>query len=157
MAGKPQKTDNSEFLKIAGSFSKYSDLTKDGKDIVGAIIDKCAGKNGYPRAKIYYVLFKCSEISKERVKYWLDYYAATHKNDSLQTDDNVRKILTITKQLSKAFVEAHQKGVELFKKAKVGEYYLTPVEKYTIDQMHNNGMSAQEMILALQKMIDDAK
>ncbi|HAV1973381.1 TPA: hypothetical protein JG946_003741 [Enterobacter hormaechei subsp. steigerwaltii] len=157
MAGKPQKTDNSPFLNIAGSFSKYSDLTTDGKDIVGAVIDKCAGKNGYPRDKIYYVLYKCTEISKARVKYWLDYYAGTHKGESLPTDDTVRKIYTITKQLSQAFVEAHQRGVVLFKKAKPGEYYLTPVQKYTLDQMHNNGMSAQEMIQALQKMIDDAK
>ncbi|EPJ5531496.1 hypothetical protein PWK94_005293, partial [Serratia marcescens] len=71
MAGKQQKTDNSKFISIAGNNSKYSDLTTEGKAIVIDIIGKCAGKKGYPKEKVYYVLFNCTEISRDRVKYWL--------------------------------------------------------------------------------------
>ncbi|KDT75437.1 hypothetical protein AC59_1292 [Escherichia coli 3-373-03_S3_C3] len=53
-------------------------------------------------------------------------------------------------------VEAHNNGVKLFKTAQDGMYYITPVQKYEIDKMYDSGLSAQEMITALQKMIDES-
>ncbi|MEN4047055.1 hypothetical protein P9A10_00285 [Serratia marcescens] len=154
MAGKQQKTDNSKFISIAGNNSKYSDLTTEGKTIVIDIIDKCAGKKGYPKEKVYYVLFNCTEISRDRVKYWLQYYPS---GDSIPSENTVRKFLTITKQLSEAMVDAHTKGIKLFKTSKAGHYYPTTVQKCQLDKLYSNGGSAQEMIEVLQKMIDDAK
>lgn len=154
MAGKQQDFDNTPFINLAGNFSKYSDLTQDGKNIVNEIISKCAGKKGYPKEKVYYVLFNCSSINRDRVKYWLQYWHGLHPNDSAPSDNTVRKFLTITKQLSTAMVEAHSNGVKLFKNAEDGLYYLTPVQKYNIDKMYLDGLSAQEMIIALQQMID---
>ncbi|MDS0826521.1 MULTISPECIES: hypothetical protein [Serratia] len=154
MAGKQQKTDNSKFISIAGNNSKYSDLTTEGKAIVIDIISKCAGKKGYPKEKVYYVLFNCTEISRDRVKYWLQYYPS---DDSMPSENTVRKFLTITKQLSEAMVDAHTKGIKLFKTSKAGHYYPTTVQKYQLDKLYSNGGSAQEMIEVLQKMIDDAK
>ncbi|HBV9082915.1 hypothetical protein QZQ56_17305 [Serratia marcescens] len=137
MAGKQQKKDNSKFISIAGNNSKYSDLTTEGKAIVIDIINKCAGKKGYPKEKVYYVLFNCTEI--------------------MPTENTVRKFLTITKQLSEAMVDTHTKGIKLFKTPKAGHYYPTTVQKYQLDKLYSNGGSAQEMIEVLQKMIDDAK
>ncbi|MFI7973814.1 hypothetical protein [Serratia marcescens] len=154
MAGKQQKTDNSKFISIAGNNSKYSDLTTEGKAIVIDIIGKCAGKKGYPKEKVYYVLFNCTEISRDRVKYWLQYYPS---DDSMPSENTVRKFLTITKQLSEAMVDAHTKGIKLFKNSKDGHYYPTTVQKYQLDKLYNDGGSAQEMIELLQKLIDDAK
>lgn len=154
MAGKQQKTDNSKFISIAGNNSKYSDLTTEGKAIVIDIIGKCAGKKGYPKEKVYYVLFNCTEISRDRVKYWLQYYSS---DDSMPSENTVRKFLTITKQLSEAMVDAHTKGIKLFKTSKAGHYYPTTVQKYQLDKLYNDGASAQELIEVLQKMIDDAK
>ncbi|EKP8491805.1 hypothetical protein P3184_004630, partial [Escherichia coli] len=57
MAGKKQNFDNSEFKSLAGNFKEYNDLTIEGKRIVIEIITKCAGKKGYPKDKVYYVLF----------------------------------------------------------------------------------------------------
>lgn len=151
MAGKQQKTDNSKFISIAGNNSKYSDLTTEGKAIVIDIIDKCAGKKGYPKEKVYYVLFNCTEISRDRVKYWLQYYPS---DDSMPSENTVRKFLTITKQLSEAMVDAHTKGIKLFKTSKAGHYYPTTVQKYQLDKLYNDGASAQELIEALQNMID---
>ncbi|HGM5577261.1 TPA: hypothetical protein ACKP8B_004118 [Serratia marcescens] len=151
MAGKQQKTDNSKFISIAGNNSKYSDLTTEGKAIVIDIIGKCAGKKGYPKEKVYYVLFNCTEISRDRVKYWLQYYPS---DDSLPTENTVRKFLTITKQLSEAMVDAHSRGIKLFKTSKNGHYYPTTVQKYQLDKLYNDGASAQELIEALQNMID---
>lgn len=156
MAGKKQKFDNSQFINIAGGFSEYKDLTIEGRNIVGAIIDKCAGTKGYPREKVYYVLYHCHEITRDSVMYWLQYFYGLSKNDSAPNDNTARKFVTITKQLSVAMVQAHKEGVKLFKSQKDGMYYPTPVQKYEIDKMYNNGLSAQEMILALQKMIDDS-
>ncbi|QUY50337.1 hypothetical protein JK621_09405 [Serratia plymuthica] len=157
MAGKQQKTDNSKFISIAGNNHKYSDLTTEGKSIVIDVISKCAGKKGYPKEKVYFVLFNCTEISRDRVKYWLQYYYGKTSGDSAPTEDTVRKFLTITKQLSAAMVDAHTKGVKLFKNSKDGHCYLTPVQKYRIDKIYNDGGSAEEMIVLIQKMIDDAK
>ncbi|MER2939278.1 MULTISPECIES: hypothetical protein [Serratia] len=151
MAGKQQKTDNSKFISIAGNNSKYSDLTTEGKAIVIDIIGKCAGKKGYPKEKVYYVLFNCTEISRDRVKYWLQYYPS---DDSMPSENTVRKFLTITKQLSEAMVDAHTKGIKLFKTSKAGHYYPTTVQKYQLDKLYNDGASAQELIEALQNMID---
>jgi len=156
MAGKKQNFDNSEFISIAGNFKKYSDLTIDGKRIVMEIINKCAGKKGYPKEKVYYVLFHCSELNRDTIKYWLQHYYGLNKNDSAPTDNTVRKFLTMTKQLSVAMVEAHKNGVKLFKTAQDGMYYLTASQKYEMDMMHEKGLSAQEMIMALQVMIDDS-
>lgn len=157
MAGKQQKTDNSKFISIAGNNSKYSDLTTEGKAIVIDIIGKCAGDKGYPKEKVYYVLFNCTEISRDRVKYWLQYYYGKISGDSPPTEHTVRKFLTITKQLSAAMVDAHTKGIKLFKNSKDGHYYPTTVQKYQLDKLYNDGGSAQEMIELLQKLIDDAK
>ncbi|MBH2758655.1 hypothetical protein [Serratia ureilytica] len=151
MAGKQQKTDNSKFISIAGNNSKYSDLTTEGKAIVIDIIGKCAGKKGYPKEKVYYVLFNCTEISRDRVKYWLQYYPS---DDSMPSENTVRKFLTITKQLSEAMVDAHTKGIKLFKTSKAGHYCPTTVQKYQLDKLYNDGASAQELIEALQNMID---
>ncbi|MBB1583217.1 hypothetical protein [Serratia sp. OS31] len=157
MAGKQQKTDNSKFISIAGNNSKYSDLTTEGKAIVIDIINKCAGKKGYQKEKVYYVLFNCTEISRDRVKYWLQYYYGKTSGDSAPTEDTVRKFLTITKQLSASLVIANTKGIKLFKTSKDGHYYPTTVQKYQIDKLYNDGGSAQELIEVLQRMIDDAK
>lgn len=155
MAGKQQNFDNSEFISLAGNFKKYSDLTIEGKRIVINIITKCAGKKGYPKEKVYFVLFNCTKVNRDSIKYWLQYYYGLHKNETPPSDNTVRKFLTITKQLSVAMVEAHNNGIKLFKTAQDGMYYLTPVQKYEIDQLHESGLSAQEIIIALQKMIDD--
>jgi len=158
MAGKKQVYDNSPFLMIAGNFSKYSDLTPEGKEIVGSIISKCAGRDGYPVSKVYYVLYNCTSIDRDAVMYWLQRYYAERKNESLPNDNTARKFLTITKQLSAAFVEAHSKGVQLFKKQKEGHTYMTPVQKYNVDKMYNSGASVQEIIQFLQEITnDDAK
>ncbi|EPA6639113.1 hypothetical protein ACTVPA_09360 [Serratia bockelmannii] len=154
MAGKQQKTDNSKFISIAGNNSKYSDLTTEGKAIVIDIISKCAGKKGYPKEKVYYVLFNCTEISRDRVKYWLQYYNGLHRDDSPPSDYTIRKFLTITKQLSVAMVEAHTKGIKLFKTSKAGHYYPTTVQMYQLNKLYNDGASAQELIEVLQNMID---
>ncbi|MDH1372022.1 hypothetical protein [Enterobacter kobei] len=156
MAGKKQKFDNSQFTNIAGGFGNYNDLTTEGKNIVGDIIDKCAGTKGYPRKKVYYVLYNCHEITRDSVMYWLQYFYGMNKDDSAPNDNTARKFVTITKQLSVAMVKAHNEGVKLFKHQKEGMYYPTPVQKYELDKMYNDGLSAQEMILALQKMIDDS-
>jgi len=156
MAGKKQNFDNSEFKSLAGNFKNYTDLTIEGKRIVIDIITKCAGKKGYPKAKVYYVLFNCLQVNRDSIRCWLQYYNGLHKDDSLPSDNTVRKFLTITKQLSVAMVEAHNNGVKLFKTAQDGMYYITPVQKYEIDNMYDSGLSAQEMITALQKMIDDS-
>lgn len=87
----------------------------------------------------------------------LQYYFGSNKDDSLPNDNTARKFVTITKQLSDAMVKAHNDGVKLFKQQKQGMYYPTPVQKYELDKMYNDGLSAEEMIIALQKMIDDAK
>ncbi len=156
MAGKKQTFDNSEFVKIAGSFSKYSDLTGDAKNIVNDIITKCAGKKGYPHKKVYYVLFNCMKVNTDTIKYHLDCYYGTHKEQALPTTYTIRKFLTIIKQLSVALVEAHQNGVKLFKTAKEGQYYLSPSEKYTIDKAYCDGASGQELMTLIQQMIDDS-
>ncbi|ENT6811843.1 hypothetical protein [Enterobacter kobei] len=156
MAGKQQNFDNSEFISLAGNFSRFSDLTIEGKRIVIDIITKCSGKKGYPKEKVYYVLFNCLIVSRDSVKYWLQHYYGLHTSDTSPSDNTVRKFLTITKQLSVAMVEAHNNGVRLFKTAQDGLYYLTPVQKYEIDKMYDSGLSAQEMIIELQKMIDDS-
>lgn len=156
MAGKKQKFDNSQFINIAGGFSEYKDLTIEGRNIVGDIIDKCAGAKGYPRDKVYYVLYHCHEITRDRVMYWLQYFYGINSGDTAPNDYTARKFVTITKQLSNALVKAHGEGVKLFKQQKDGMYYPTPVQKYELDKMYNDGLSAQEMILALQKMIDDS-
>lgn len=156
MAGKPQTFQN-EFPYIAGDFDRYSKLTKEGKDIVKAVITKCAGAKGYPVSKVYYVLFNCTKVTKLSIKQWLDRYYGLHSNDSLPTDSTVRKFFTIIKQLSVAMMEAHNRGVKLFKAAEPGLTYLTPQQKYEMDMMYTNGKSAQEMIEALQAMIDSAK
>ncbi|EKN3401914.1 hypothetical protein AB5J03_001192 [Yersinia enterocolitica] len=156
MAGKKQNFDNSEFKSLAGNFKKYNDLTIEGKRIVIEIIRKCAGKKGYPKEKVYYVLFNCWNVNRDSIKYWLDYYFGLHNNDTLPSDNTVRKFLTITKQLSVAMVEAHNSGVKLFRTTQDGLYYLTPVQKYEIDKMYDSGLSAQEMVTALQKVIDDS-
>lgn len=155
MARTPTKTDNTPFIKIAGNFKKYSDLTQEGKNIVLDIISESAGEKKYPAKKAYYVLFNCTEISKQTVKYWLQRYYAENSNESAPTDSTVRKFLTITKKLSVALVDAHSRGVKLFKVAKDGMCYLSPVQKYTIDKMYNNGASAEELIIELQKIIDN--
>ncbi|MCS4317837.1 MULTISPECIES: hypothetical protein [Serratia] len=157
MAGKQQKIDNSKLIRIAGNNSKYSDLTTEGKAIVIDVISKCAGKKGYPKEKVYFVLFNCTEISRDTVKHWLQYYYGKNSGDSVPTESTVRKFLTITKQISEAMVDANTKGIKLFKISKDGHYYPTTVQKYQIDKMYNNGASAQEMIEELQRMIDDAK
>lgn len=156
MAGKKQNFDNSEFISLAGNFKSYSDLTTEGKRVVIDIITKCAGKKGYPKEKVYYVLFNCLKVNRDSIKYWLQYYNGLHRDDSPPSDYTIRKFLTITKQLSVAMVEAHNNGVKLFKTAQDGMYYITPVQKYEIDKMYDSGLSAQEMITALQKMIDDS-
>ncbi len=156
MAGKKQNFDNSEFISLAGNFKSYSDLTIEGKRIVIDIITKCAGKKGYPKEKVYYVLFNCLKVNRDSIKYWLQYYNGLHRDDSPSSDYTIRKFLTITKQLSVAMVEAHNNGVKLFKTAQDGMYYITPVQKYEIDKMYDSGLPAQEMITALQKMIDDS-
>ncbi|MCU7365980.1 hypothetical protein N5E15_05055 [Pantoea stewartii] len=156
MAGKRQNFDNTEFKNIAGNFSSYDDLTLNGKKIVNEIITKCSGKKGYPHKKVYYVLFNIFEVNIDTIKYWLDYYSAKYKEDSLPTINTVRKFLTIIKQLSVALVTAHKEGVRLFKAAQDGHYYLTPVDKCEIDKMNDNGASAQEIIAVLQHMIDDS-
>ncbi|HED1423563.1 TPA: hypothetical protein R4S80_000308 [Klebsiella michiganensis] len=156
MSGKQQKTDNSQFLKIAGNFRKYSDLTQDGKNIVQEVISKCACAKKYPAKKVYYVLYNCTEISRDRIMFWLQRYYAEHKDEALPNDNTARKFLTMAKQLSKELVDAHNKGVKIYKAAQDGMYYLTPVQKYEIDKMYNNGLSAQEIIIALQKIIDDS-
>jgi len=156
MAGKKQTFNNTEFKNIAGNFSSYNDLTLNGKKIVTEIITKCSGKKGYPHKKVYYVLFNIYEVNTDAIKYWLDYYSAKYKEDSLPTINTVRKFLTIIKQLSVALVTAHKKGVRLFKAAQDGHHYLTPVDKYEIDKMYDNGASAQEIIAVLQHMIDDS-
>ena len=156
MAGKKQTFNNTEFKNIAGNFSSYNDLTLNGKKIVTEIITKCSGKKGYPHKKVYYVLFNIYEVNTDAIKYWLDYYSAKYKEDLPPTINTVRKFLTIIKQLSVALVTAHKKGVRLFKVAQVGHYYLTPVDKYEIDKMYDNGASAQEIITVLQHMIDDS-
>ncbi|MEE9654131.1 hypothetical protein V4836_08160 [Kluyvera ascorbata] len=156
MAGKPQTFQN-EFPYIAGNFDRYSKLTKEGKDIVNAVITKCAGKKGYPVSKVYYLLFNCSKVTKVSIKEWLDRYYVLHSNDSVPTDSNVRKFYTIIKQLSVAMMEAYNSGVKLFKTTEPGLTYLTPLQKYEMDQMYTNGKSAQEMIEALQALIDSAK
>ncbi|UCQ36768.1 hypothetical protein [Edwardsiella piscicida] len=156
MAGKKQNFDNSEFKSLAGNFEKYNDLTIEGKRIVIEIITKCAGEKGYPKEKVYYVLFNCWNVNRDSIKYWLDCYYGSHNNDTLPSDNTVRKFLTITKQLSVEMVEAHNSGVKLFRTAQDGLYYLTPVQKYEIDKMYDSGLSAQEMVTALQKMIDDS-
>ncbi|WP_413504117.1 hypothetical protein [Serratia grimesii] len=157
MAGKQQKIDNSKFIRIAGNNTKYSDLTTEGKSIVIDIINKCAGKKGYPKQKVYFVLFNCTEISRDNVKYWLQFYYGKTSGDSVPTENTVRKFLTITKQLSAALVDANTKGIKLFKNSKDGHYYPTTVQKYQIDKLYNDGGSAQELIEVLQRMIDDAK
>jgi hypothetical protein len=157
MAGKQQKTDNSKFISIAGNNNKYSDLTTEGKAIVMDIINKCAGKKGYPKQKVYFVLFNCTEISRDTVKYWLQTYYGKTSGDSVPTENTVRKFLTITKQLSAALVDANTKGIKLFKTSKDGHYYPTKIQKYQIDKLYNDGGSAQELIEVLQRMIDDAK
>ncbi|ENU3990454.1 hypothetical protein ACFH0L_004708, partial [Enterobacter kobei] len=73
MAGKQQNFDNSEFISLAGNFSRFSDLTIEGKRIVIDIITKCSGKKGYPKEKVYYVLFNCLIVSRDSVKYWLQH------------------------------------------------------------------------------------
>ncbi|MEN1922608.1 hypothetical protein [Enterobacter asburiae] len=156
MAGKQQNFDNSEFISLAGNFSRFSDLTIEGKRIVIDIITKCSGKKGYPKEKVYYVLFNCLIVNRDSVKYWLQHYYGLHTSDTSPSDNTVRKFLTITKQLSVAMVEAHNNGVRLFKTAQDGLYYITPVQKYEIDKMYDSGLSAQEMIIELQKMIDDS-
>jgi hypothetical protein len=156
MAGKQQNFDNTQFIKIAGDFSKFSDLTQEGKNIVNDVIFKCAGKKGYPKEKVYYVLFNCTIINRETINYWLQYWYGLKTNDSMPTEYTVRKFLTITKKLSAAMVEAHNNGVKLFKIAKDGMYYLTSSQKYKFNEMISNGLSAQEMILTLQQMIDDS-
>ncbi|HDX6601705.1 TPA: hypothetical protein RPS29_004660, partial [Escherichia coli] len=96
------------------------------------------------------------EVNTDTIKYWLDYYSAKYKEDSLPTINTVRKFLTIIKQLSVALVTAHKKGVRLFKATQDGHYYLTPVDKYEIDKLYDNGASAQEIIAVLQDRIDDS-
>lgn len=157
MAGKQQKIDNSKFIRIAGNNTKYSDLTTEGKSIVIDIINKCAGKKGYPKQKVYFVLFNCTEIKRDTVKYWLQTYYGKTSGDSVPTENTVRKFLTITKQLSAALVDANTKGIKLFKTSKDGHYYPTTIQKYQIDKLYNDGGSAQELIEVLQRMIDDAK
>lgn len=156
MAGKKQKFDNSKFTNIDGSSKDYKDLTLEGRNIVGDIIDKCAGAKGYPRDKVYYVLYNCHTVTRDSVLYWLQYFHGINKGDPAPNDNTARKFVTITKQLSNALVKAHSEGVKLFKEQKDGMYYPTPVQKYELDKMYNDGLSAQEMILALQKMIDDS-
>lgn len=156
MAGKKQTFNNIEFKNIAGNFDSYNDLTLDGKKIVNEIITKCSGKKGYPHKKVCYILFNIYEVNTDTIKYWLDYYSAKYKEDSLPTINTVRKFLTIIKQLSVALVTAHKKGVRLFKATQDGHYYLTPVDKYEIDKLYDNGASAQEIIAVLQDRIDDS-
>lgn len=156
MAGKKMSFDNRKFISLAGNFKKFSDLTNEGKKIVIEIIKKCAGEKGYPKEKVYHVLFNCLDVNRDSIKYWLQHYYGLHQNDTPPSDNTVRKFLTITKQLSVAMVEAHSNGVKLFKTAQDGLCYITPVQKYEIDQMYDSGLSAQEMITALQKMIDDS-
>lgn len=67
MAGKKQKFDNSKFTNIDGSSKDYKDLTLEGRNIVGDIIDKCAGTKGYPRDKVYYVLYNCHTVTRDSV------------------------------------------------------------------------------------------
>lgn len=48
-------------------------------------------------------------------------------------------------------VDAHSRGIKLFKTSKAGQYYPTTVQKYQLDKLYNDGASAQELIEVLQK------
>ncbi|EPQ3345980.1 hypothetical protein DN462_25865 [Citrobacter freundii] len=162
MAGKKQETDNSKFVEIAGQFSKYSDLTREGKNLVLDAISTSAGRKGYPAEKVYYVFYHCGVINRERVLYWLQYYYGiqSKKKGSSEmppNDDMARKFVTICNKLAVTFPEAHKNNIELFKKKKEGHTYITEEQKYTIDRLYDMGGSVEEMIIALQKMIDVEK
>lgn len=162
MAGKKQETDNSTFISIAGQFSSYNDLTREGKNLVLDAISTSAGSKGYPASKVYYVFYHCSVITRDRVMYWLQYYYGIQSKKKGSTemppnDDMARKFVTMCNKLAVTFAQAHKNKIELFKKKKEGHTYISEVQKYQIDRLYDIGGSAEEMIIALQKMIDDAK
>lgn len=151
MAGKKQQKDNSEFLAVAGNFSKYSDLTQDAKNIINDVIASSSGKNRYPVKKVYYMLYHCTVIERRKVLYHLQRYWGLHEKDKNPPSDNTaRKYVTILNKLADELPKAINSGVKLFKKVEDGKHYITPVQKHEIDTMFNNGASIEDIMKKMQ-------
>ncbi|MGY0162942.1 hypothetical protein [Edwardsiella tarda] len=160
MANKEKIHDNAQFINIAGKFSNYrKDLTHEAKIIIiDTIRSHMKGsRKPYKPERIYYVVFNSLKFSKEIVRYWLQHWFARYDNGKiiLPRIETVRKIKTIAKAVSDALVEADRNGIRIFKRKEEGMHYLTSVQQYEIRRMMSEGLPTQNIIKALQEIIDD--